>query len=62
MSQRKQGDNRAEKPNEVMPLSVRDRDVFVTALLNAPAPTPRLRKTAERYKQHQHRSASIQGI
>ncbi|MGN6732818.1 MAG: DUF1778 domain-containing protein [Candidatus Binatia bacterium] len=35
---------------EAMNLSARDREVFVSALLNAPVPGARLRKAAERYK------------
>jgi uncharacterized protein (DUF1778 family) len=35
-----------------MTLSVRDREVFVSALLNPPAPGARLRKAARRYKEH----------
>jgi uncharacterized protein (DUF1778 family) len=35
-----------------MTLSVRDREAFVAALLKAPAPVPRLRKAAQRYKRY----------
>jgi len=37
---------------DAMTLSVRDREVFVAALLKAPLPGPRLRKAAQRYKSH----------
>ena len=35
---------------EVMTLSARDRQIFVAALLNRPAPGARLRKAAQSYK------------
>jgi uncharacterized protein (DUF1778 family) len=41
---------RTLREHEAMTLSVRDREVFVAALLKAPAPGPRLRKAAQRYK------------
>jgi uncharacterized protein (DUF1778 family) len=37
---------------QTMTLSNRDREVFVAALLKAPAPGARLRKAARRYKRH----------
>jgi uncharacterized protein (DUF1778 family) len=43
---------RTVRDHEVMTLSVRDREVFVSALLNPPAPGARLRKAARRYKEH----------
>lgn len=45
---------------EVMTLSARDREVFVTALLNAPAPATRLQKAVERYKKYQHRPVNTE--
>ena len=42
---------RTVREHEAMRLSARDREAFVTALLNPPVPGPRLRKAAERYKQ-----------
>jgi uncharacterized protein (DUF1778 family) len=42
---------RAIQEHEIMMLSVRDREVFVEALLNPPQPSSRLRAAAERYKQ-----------
>jgi uncharacterized protein (DUF1778 family) len=41
---------RALREHEAMTLSLRDRQTFVAALLKAPAPGPRLRKAAQRYK------------
>lgn len=41
---------RAVREHEAMRLSARDREAFVTALLNPPVPGPRLRKAAKRYK------------
>lgn len=38
------------REHEAMKLSARDREVFVAALLKAPAPGYRLRKAARRYK------------
>jgi uncharacterized protein (DUF1778 family) len=43
---------RTVRDHEVMTLSVRDREVFVSALLKSPAPGARLRKAARRYKEH----------
>lgn len=43
---------RALHEHETMTLSLRDRQAFVAALLKAPAPGPRLRKAAQRYKRH----------
>jgi uncharacterized protein (DUF1778 family) len=43
---------RTLREHEVMTLSARDRETFVSALLNPPAPGARLRKAARRYKQH----------
>jgi uncharacterized protein (DUF1778 family) len=43
---------RTVRDHEVMTLSVRDREVFVRALLNPPAPGARLREAARRYKKH----------
>ena len=43
---------RTVREHEAMILSDRDRKVFVSAVLNAPAPGARLRKAARRYKQH----------
>jgi uncharacterized protein (DUF1778 family) len=48
------------RKHEVMTFSVRDCEVFVAALLNPPAPSPRLRKAVERYQKHQHRSINAQ--
>ncbi len=42
---------RAVREHETMILSVRDREAFVTALLNPPAPGGRLRKAARHYKE-----------
>lgn len=48
---------RALRDHESMVLSARDRETFVAALLDAPAPAPRLRKAVRRYKdQHRHSS------
>jgi uncharacterized protein (DUF1778 family) len=41
---------RTVREHEAMTLSARDREVFVAALLKAPAPGPRLRKAARRFK------------
>ncbi len=41
---------RAVQEHEAMLLSARDREIFVRALLNPPAPGARLRKAARRYK------------
>jgi uncharacterized protein (DUF1778 family) len=43
---------RTVREHEAMILSDRDRKVFVSAVLNSPAPSARLRKAARRYKQH----------
>ena len=43
---------RTVREHEAMVLSARDREIFVSALLNPPAPGARLRKAARRYKQH----------
>lgn len=43
---------RAVREHEAMTISARDRQVFVAALLKAPAPGARLRKATRRYKQH----------
>ena len=40
----------AVREHEAMTLSARDREVFVAVLLKAPAPGPRLRRAARRYK------------
>ena len=37
--------------HEVLLLSAKDREVFVNALLNPPAPNDKLRRAARRYKQ-----------
>ncbi len=37
--------------HEVLLLSAKDREVFVNALLNPPAPNDKLRRAAHRYKQ-----------
>lgn len=42
---------RAIQEHEMMILSVRDREVFVEALLNPPNPSEKLRTAAQRYKQ-----------
>jgi len=42
---------RAIQEHEMMILSVRDREVFVEALLNPPNPSDKLRSAAQRYKQ-----------
>lgn len=44
---------RTLRDHEAMVLSVRDRETFVAALLDAPAPAPRLRKAVRRYKEQQ---------
>lgn len=41
---------RTVQEHELLELSVRDRKVFVAALLKSPAPGKRLRKAARRYK------------
>jgi uncharacterized protein (DUF1778 family) len=41
--------NRTVREYEVMRLSARDRETFVSALLDSPAPNARLRKAAQRY-------------
>jgi uncharacterized protein (DUF1778 family) len=41
---------RIVREREAMTLSTHDRQVFVAALLKAPAPGPRLHKAARRYK------------
>jgi uncharacterized protein (DUF1778 family) len=43
---------RTIREHQTMVLTERDRKIFVNALLNPPAPGPRLRKAARRYKQH----------
>ncbi len=43
---------RTVREYEAMTLRARDREVFVSALLNPPAPGKRLRKAARSYKQH----------
>ncbi len=52
--------SRMLREHEAMTLSARDREVFVSALLNAPAPASRLRKAVHRYKKHQHRAVDAQ--
>jgi len=42
--------SRTLREHEVMTLSGRDREAFVAALLDLPAPGDRLRKAARRYK------------
>ncbi len=42
---------RAIQDDEMIKLSVRDREVFVAALLNPPAPNERLLRAARRYKE-----------
>ncbi len=42
--------SRMVREHEVMTLSGRDREAFVTALLDPPAPGRRLRRAARRYK------------
>lgn len=47
--------SRTLREHDAMILSIRDRDAFVRALLNAPAPTARLHRAVRRYKKrHQH--------
>jgi uncharacterized protein (DUF1778 family) len=41
---------RAIQEHEMMTLSARDREVFVEALLNPPAPSDKLRTAAQRYR------------
>jgi len=41
---------RAVQEQEIMRLSEQDRKVFVSALLNPPEPSPRLRAAVQRYK------------
>ena len=43
---------RTVREHEVMTLSARDREIFVSALLNPPEPGARLRTAARRYKEH----------
>lgn len=43
---------RTVREHEAMTLSARDREAFVSALLNPPMPGKRLRKAARRYKEH----------
>ncbi|GAB4195687.1 MAG: DUF1778 domain-containing protein [Coleofasciculaceae cyanobacterium] len=43
---------RTIQEHEMMTLSVRDREVFVEALLNPPEPSDELRAAAQRYKQN----------
>ena len=45
---------RTVREHEGMLLSASDRKIFVSALLNPPAPGARLRKAARRYKQQAH--------
>ena len=52
--------SRMLREREVMTLSTRDREVFVAALLGAPAPALRLRKAVDRYKKHQNRLVNVQ--
>jgi len=52
--------SRMLRDQEVMTLSTRDREVFVAALLDAPAAAPRLRKAVARYKKHQNRFDNAQ--
>ena len=42
--------NRTLEEYEEVSLTKRDREAFVTALIDAPAPAPRLRAAARRYK------------
>jgi uncharacterized protein (DUF1778 family) len=42
---------RAIQEHEMMTLSVRDREVFVEALLNPPDPSNKLQAAAQRYRQ-----------
>ncbi|MGH7826132.1 MAG: DUF1778 domain-containing protein [Candidatus Binatia bacterium] len=42
---------RTVREHEIIALSTRDQEVFINALLNPPAPGPRLRKAAQRYKE-----------
>ncbi|MEX5218340.1 MAG: DUF1778 domain-containing protein [Nitrospira sp.] len=46
--------SRTLREHEALVLSARDREAFVAALLNAPAPVPRLRKAVRRYRERQH--------
>jgi uncharacterized protein (DUF1778 family) len=41
---------RAIEQHEVWTLTVRDREVFVRALLHPPAPSPRMKAAARRYR------------
>lgn len=43
---------RAIQEHEMITLSARDREVFVEALLNPPAPNEKLRAAAQRYRQN----------
>ena len=43
---------RTVREHEVMTLSSRDREIFVSALLNPPEPGVQLRTAARRYKEH----------
>src|SRR3989338_8722740 len=43
---------RTVREHEAMTLSARNREAFVSALLNPPTPGKRLRKAARRYKEH----------
>lgn len=43
---------RMVREHEALTFSARDREIFVSALLNHPAPGARLRKAARRYKRY----------
>lgn len=49
---------RTLRDHDAMVLSNRDRKAFVESLLNAPEPTTRLRKAAQRYKERQLRGGN----
>ena len=50
---------RTLRDHDAMVLSDRDRKAFVAALLSAPEPTTRLKKAAQRYKEHQQRGVNV---
>lgn len=45
--------SRTVREHEAMVLSIRDREAFVAALVNPPAPSARLRKAARHYRKQQ---------
>lgn len=49
--------SRTVREHEAMALSIRDREAFVAALLNPPAPSARLRKAARRFRKQERLNA-----